>query len=52
MSGNIDYPIRLDNGRFARLLLPSDLTRADVARIVAMLQTLPTERSDERQERP
>ena len=42
MSGNVEYPIGLANGRLARLLLPSDLTRADVARIVAMLQTLPT----------
>jgi hypothetical protein len=43
MNGLISYPITLAHGRFARLLLPGDLTRGDVARIVAMLQTLPAD---------
>jgi hypothetical protein len=40
MSGLVNYPFQLEGGRFATLFLPSDLTAADVRRIVAMLRAL------------
>lgn len=42
MSGLVMYPCSLGStDRFAKLFLPSDLSAADVARITAMLATLP-----------
>lgn len=40
MAGLVSYPFQLRPGRWVTLLLPSDLTRADVDRIVAILQQL------------
>jgi hypothetical protein len=40
MSGLVVYPCPLPNQRIAELRLPSDLTRADVKRITAMLHAL------------
>ena len=44
MAGLVRYPCPLGEGRFAQLDLPSDLTEADVARIIAVLRTLPVPR--------
>ncbi len=43
MSGLVNYPCPLGGLRSASLFLPSDLTAADVRRIIAMLQTLAPE---------
>ncbi len=38
--GWVAYPVPLDNGRWARLLLPSDITIADAKRIAKYIETL------------
>ncbi len=40
MSGLVEYPCPLGEGRFAVLRLPSDLTKEDVRRIVAHLRSM------------
>ncbi len=39
-NGWVAYPVPLGKDRWARLLLPGDLTNADVDRIVAYITTL------------
>ena len=46
MSGLVRYPLQLAGDRWVTLLMPSNLTAADVERIVQLLRSLVAERHE------